>query len=72
MLLDGFLRLIDSPLIRRFVSRKRAAIEAIDPQRIYVENIRAFFGFPHVLTRVLLEAAVREGALERRIGGHLD
>lgn len=68
MLLDRFLRLIDSPLIRRFVDRKRAAIEAIDPQRIYVENIRAFFGFPHGLTHVLLEAAVREGALERRIG----
>lgn len=68
MSLDRFLRLIDSPIIRRFVDRKRAAIEAIDPQRIYVENIRAFFGLPHALTRVLLEAAVREGALERRIG----
>ena len=68
MSLEGFLRLIDSPLIRRFVDRKREAIEAIDPQRIYVENIRAFFGFPHALTRLLLEVAVREGALERRIG----
>lgn len=68
MSLDRFLRLIDSPLIRRFVDRKRAAVEAIDPERIYVENIRAFFGFPHTLTRVLLEAAVREGGLERRVG----
>ena len=68
MSLDRFLRLIDSRFFRRFVDRKRAAIEAIDPQRIYVENVRAFFGFPHSVARLLLETAVREGALERRVG----
>ena len=68
MRLDGFLRLINSPLIRRFVDRKREEVEAIDPKRIYVENIRAFFGCPHALARLLLEVAVREGAMERRIG----
>ena len=68
MSLEGFSRLIDSPLIRRFVNRKREAIEGIDPQRIYVENVREFFGVPQALARLSLEAAVREGALERRIG----
>ncbi len=65
---EAFLRIIDTPALRRFVDRKRNAVEAIDPQRIYVENVRAFFGFPHSLARLLLETAVREGALERRVG----
>ena len=68
MSLDVFLRLIDSPPVRRFVDRKREAVEAIDPQRIYVENVRTFFGFPHSVSRLLLETAVREGALERWVG----
>ena len=68
MSLEGFLRLIDWPPVRRLVDRKREAVEAIDPQRIYVENVRAFFGFPHSVSRFLLETAVREGALERRVG----
>ena len=69
MSLERLLRLIvNSSVLRRFVDRQREAVEAIDPQRIYVENVRAFFGVPHSLARLLLEAAVREGALERRIG----
>lgn len=54
--------------MRRFIDRKRKAVEAIDPQRIYVENVRAFFGFPEPVARLILETAVREGALERRVG----
>lgn len=64
----GFYRLINAPWFLRFVDRKRKAVEAINPNRIYVENVRAFFGFPHALARLLLETAVREGALERRVG----
>ena len=66
--LERLLRLIDRPRVHGFVDRKREAIESIDPERIYVENVRALFGLSHTLTRVALEAAVREGALERRIG----
>ena len=54
--------------VRRFTDRKRAAIEAIDPQRFYVENIRAILGLPYPVTRLILDVAVREGALKRQIG----
>lgn len=64
----AFLKIINTPTMRRFIDRKRKAVEAIDPQRIYVENVRAFFGVPHAVARLLLETAVREGALEKRVG----
>lgn len=68
MSLEGFLRLIDRPPVQRFLDRKREELEDINPRRIYVENVRAFFGFPYTVARWLLEAAVREGALIKRIG----
>lgn len=68
MFLERFLGLISSPPVERFVDRKRKIIEGTDPQRIYVENVRAFFGFPTRVARLLLDAAVREGSLERRVG----
>jgi len=55
-------------LARWFVERKCKAIEDIDPQRFYVENVRAVFGLPQPVVRRLLDLAVREGVLERRIG----
>lgn len=66
--LERFLRLIDAPSVQRFVDRKRQVIESTDPQRIYVENVRAFFGLPTRVARLILDAAVREGSLERRVG----
>lgn len=68
MSLEALSKLIDTPAIRRLIDKKRAAIEAVDPQRIYVENVRAFFGFPHSIAKLILDLAVREGALERRTG----
>lgn len=56
------------PWIQRFLDRKRAEVERISPDRIYVENVRAFFGLPTKLARLLLDTAVFDGALERRVG----
>ena len=64
----AFYKLINLPWFLRFVDRKRKAVEAINPSRIYVENVRAFFGFPYALARLLLDIAAREGALERKVG----
>lgn len=61
-------KLIDTPPVRWFVERQRKAVEAIDPSRIYVENVRAFFGLPTPAARLLCETAVREGAFERHVG----
>lgn len=68
MSLEAFSRLIDFGPFRRFVERKQTAIERIDPERIFVENIRAVFGLPHRVARFLLDVATREGSLERKIG----
>lgn len=43
-------------------------MEQTDPERIYVENIRSFFGFPYRVAFLLCEAAVKEGIFEKRVG----
>lgn len=70
MSLEGFSRLILErvPAARRFAESRREALGDIDLERIYVENVRAFFGLSYPLARRLLESAARAGALERRIG----
>lgn len=65
---EKLLKLIDAEPVRAFLDRQRDIIEEIDPERIYVENVRAFFKLPNPAARLLCELAVREGAFERRIG----
>ena len=43
------------------------AIEKIDPEHIYVENIRAVFGFTTPVARALCDLAVQQGILQRRV-----
>ena len=68
MSLEKFLNIIDDTFIGKFVSRKQELIEKTNPQRIYVENIRSFFRFPYWLAKGLLDLAVRQGALDKRVG----
>jgi hypothetical protein len=68
MWLQTFFDAIDASVVGRFVRRQRAIVEQTDPERIYVENVRAFFGLPHSAARFLCEEAVREGFFEKRIG----
>jgi hypothetical protein len=50
------------------VDRKTQQIDETDPNRIYVENVRAFFGIPYVIARSLCEIAEREGVFVKKIG----
>lgn len=68
MLLQRFLNLIDHSAIGRFVARKEELIEQLDPSRIYVENVRSFFGVPSSIAQAWCELAVREGIFARRFG----
>lgn len=68
MLFERLSKLIDAAPIRRLVDRQRELVEKTDPDRIYVENVRAFFKLPHPLAYVLCEAAVREGFFKGRVG----
>lgn len=50
-----------------FLDRKYDALNNIDPDRIYVENIRAFFGIPSILARLFCEMAVKQGYFVKKI-----
>ena len=68
MSLQRFLSLIDKTPIGAFVDRQQELLEQTDPDRIYVENIRAFFGIPFNVARALCDLAVREHIFVRKIG----
>ena len=63
-----FLEIIDRSFVGRFVRNKLNVLEHIDPDRIYVENIRAFYGLPFFMAKFLCELAVREGVFLKRFG----
>jgi len=64
MWLERFFELIDKSPIGNFVKKRRELLENTDPNRIYVENIRAFFNIPTRLARWLCNLAVNEGSFE--------
>lgn len=43
-----------------FLARKADILSKIDPQHIYVENIRAFFNMPYKVAKFLCDAAVSD------------
>jgi hypothetical protein len=43
-------------------------IEALDPGKIYVENIRSFFHVPRYVAKLMCEMAVVDNLFEKRIG----
>lgn len=68
VLYDVLSKLIDSKPVHALMSRQREIIEDIDPDRFYVENIRAFFNIPEAWARYICKLAVHEGAFEHKIG----
>ena len=69
MSLQRFLNLIDkTPGIGPFFARREELIERTDPERIYVENVRAFFGIPFKAAQYLCDLAVRQRIFSRKIG----
>lgn len=51
-----------------FLSRKADALRNIDPQHIYVENIRAFFNMPHKVAKFLCDMAVVDNYFQKCYG----
>ena len=68
MLLGKFSHIIDRSGVGVAVEKKRELIEKTDPNRIYVENIRSFFGLSTKLAKWFLDFGVRQGLLEKRVG----
>jgi len=68
MLLEKFSNLIDRYTAGLPARKQWKMIEETNPDRIYVENIRSFFGVSRSVAAYLCDMAVREGVLEKRIG----
>lgn len=60
-----------------FFRRHREVLAEMDPERIYVENVRAFLGVRYSFAKWLCERACRDGlmekwiALEHPVHGHV-
>jgi hypothetical protein len=67
MLFEKFLNLIERTPIGSIIENKLNIIEKTDPDRIYVENIRAFYNLPYVVAKTLCEQAVREKIFKKKI-----
>ena len=67
MSLVRFFDAVDKTFIGRFVEGKAEQIRETDPNRIFVENVRSFFGITTPLARALCELAVKEGVFERQV-----
>lgn len=68
MLSLRLLEKIDNSVIGDFVSRKQDIIERTNPDKIYVENVRAFFNVSSRTARFLCEKAVAFGFFEKFLG----
>lgn len=69
MLFERFFQRIDDSAVGAFVEKRRRLLEQNDDgPRIYVENVRSFFGMSERVARALCEFAVRQGLFERCVG----
>lgn len=55
-------------MLKEFLNKQSDILAQIDPDRIYVENIRSFFHLPNKVAKFLLDLAVREDLLRKRYG----
>lgn len=53
-------------MFKNFLKKKANIVEATDPDRIYVENVRSFFNIPTRWARFLCKLAVRQGFFRRK------
>lgn len=64
----GLLEIIDRTWVGDFIRRKADIILDTDPDNIYVENIRSFFGTTTRLARFMCDFAVRCGHFTKHVG----
>lgn len=55
-------------MFKKFINRKAKIVESTDPDKIYVENIRSFFGITTRMAKYLCEVAVKNGVLKKQYG----
>lgn len=69
MWLMRFFQRIDRTWIGKAVAKRRDLLQPTgQPHKIYVENVRVFFGVPMGVARWMCDMAVREGYFEKCTG----
>lgn len=68
MSLTKFLLTIEKSPIGRFFDKKRKLIEQLNPDRIYIENVRHIYNMPFFAAKLFCEMAVIEGIFKKKIG----
>lgn len=68
MLLTRLLKTIDDSFFGDIVSGKEKLISNSNPDKIYVENIRSFFGFSFRIATFYCDLAVRAGYFSKHKG----
>jgi hypothetical protein len=51
-----------------FLQKYLQTIEQVNPDRIYVENVRSFFNVPRIVAKLLCEIAVVDKSFKKKIG----
>lgn len=68
MSLIKFLQIIEKSPVGKFFESKLHLIGKLNPDRIYVENIRAIYNLPTFAAKFFCEMAVVEGVFKKGIG----
>lgn len=55
-------------MFTQYLNKKADLLESLDPDRIYVENVRSFLNLPTRVAKLLCEMAVRERLFKRKYG----
>lgn len=63
-----FFQAIDNSFVGRFVDKKHNQILNTDTSRIYVENVRSFFGISTRFAKFLCQIAVNQKLFKKHIG----
>jgi hypothetical protein len=68
MSLIKYLATINYPILGRMDDSKANAIMDINPQRIYLENVRSLFNVPMGIAKLICRMAVKDGKFVKKIG----
>jgi len=66
-LLDRFLKTISSVFPSMLSEKETTLLSQLNPQKIYVENVRSILGVSHAEALRILDTAVRQGAFKKLV-----
>lgn len=55
-------------MFTQFLNKKADLLESLDPDRIYVENVRSFLNLPTKAAKLLCEMAVKQRLFKKKHG----